>query len=83
MDNQKFVELAKGAVVYYFNCHRKITDGSRLTSKDVLIQYGCACKQLGVELETTSVLQTKGLIEHTNGKFQGRLVSELRLNNIT
>ena len=55
----------------------------RNSDKDVLIQYGCACKQLGVELETTSVLQTKGIIEHTNGKFQGRLVFELRLNNIT
>ena len=42
----------------------------RTSDKDVLIQYGCACKQLGVELETTSVLQAKGLIEHTNGKFQ-------------
>ena len=55
----------------------------RTSDKDVLTQYGYACKQLGVELETTSVSQAKGLIERTNGTFQDRLVSELRLNNIT
>lgn len=55
----------------------------RTSDKDVLTQYGYACKQLGVELVTTSVSQAKGLIERTNGTFQGRLVQELRINNIT
>lgn len=55
----------------------------RTSDKDVLTQYGYACKQLGVDLETTSVSQAKGLIERDNGTFQGRLVQELRLNNIT
>lgn len=55
----------------------------RTSDKDVLTQYGYACKQLGIELETTSVSQAKGLIERTNGTFQGRLVNELRLNGIT
>lgn len=55
----------------------------RTSDKDVLTQYGYACKQLGVELNTTSVSQAKGLVERTNGTFQGRLVQELRLNNIT
>lgn len=55
----------------------------RTSDKDVLTQYGYACKQLGVDLETTSVLQAKGLIERDSGTFQGRLVQELRLNNIT
>lgn len=54
----------------------------RTSDKGVLTQYGYACKQLGVDLETTSVSQTKGLIERTNWTFQGRLVQELRLNNI-
>ena len=53
----------------------------KMTSeKDVLTQYGYACKQLGIELKTTSVSQAKGLIERTNGTFQGRLVNELKLN---
>ncbi len=55
----------------------------RTSDKDVLTQYGYACKQLGVELETSSVSQAKGLIERTNGTFQGRLVNELKLNGIT
>ena len=55
----------------------------RTGDKDVLSQYGYACKQLGIELETTSVSQAKGLIERTNGTFQGRLVNELKLNGIT
>ena len=55
----------------------------RTSDKDVLTQYGYACKQLGVDLETTSVSQAKGLIERTNGTFQGRLVNELKLYGIT
>lgn len=55
----------------------------RTSEKDVLTQYGYACKQLGIDLETTSVSQAKGLIERTNGTFQGRLVQELRLHGIT
>ena len=54
----------------------------RTSDKDVLTQYGYACKQLGIDLETSSVSQAKGLIERTNGTFQGRLVQELRFNNI-
>ena len=56
---------------------------NRTADKDVLTQFGYACKQLGVSLETTSVSQAKGLIERDNGTFQGRLINELKLNNIT
>ena len=55
----------------------------RTSEKDVLTQYGYACKQLEIDLNTTSVSQAKGLIERTNGTFQGRLVNELKLNGIT
>ena len=55
----------------------------RTSEKDVLTQFGYACKQLGVEIETTSVSQSKGLIERTNGTFQRRLVNELKLYGIT
>ena len=60
-----------------------LNEDKRTSEKDVLTQFGYACKQLGVALETTSVSQAKGLIERDNGTFQDRLVSELRLNNIT
>ena len=62
--------------------YMSLNPNKRTSDKDVLTQYGYACKQLGVDLETTSVSQAKGLIERDNGTFQGRLVQELRLNNI-
>ena len=63
--------------------YNSLNEDKRTSDKDVLTQFGYACKQLGVSLETTSVSQAKGLIERDNGTFQDRLVSELRLNNIT
>ena len=62
--------------------YMSLNPDKRTSEKDVLTQYGYACKQLGIELETTSVSQAKGLIERTNGTFQGRLVNELKLNGI-
>ena len=63
--------------------YMRTNEDKRTADKDVLTQFGYACKQLGTDLETTSVSQAKGLIERDNGTFQDRLVSELRLNNIT
>lgn len=63
--------------------YMSLNPDKRTSDKDVLTQYGYACKQFGVDLKTTSVSQAKGLIERTNGTFQGRLIQELRLNNIT
>jgi len=50
--------------------------------KDVLTQFGYACKNLGIQLDTTSVCQKKGRIERVFGTLQSRLVQELRINNI-
>ena len=63
--------------------YMSLNKDKRISDKDVLTQYGYACKQLGVDIETTSISQAKGLIERTNGTFQGRLVNELKLNGIT
>ena len=63
--------------------YMRVNPDKRTSDKDVLTQYGYACKQLGIDLETTSVSQAKGLIERDNGTFQDRLISEFRLNNIT
>ena len=62
--------------------YMSLNPDKRTSDKDVLTQYGYACKQLGIELNTTSVSQAKGLIERTNATFQGRLVQELRLNRL-
>lgn len=51
--------------------------------RDVLTQFGYACKILGTQIETSSVSQRKGQIERANGTFQDRLVSELRKAKIT
>lgn len=66
--------------VFYYHI---LNENKRTSDKDVLTQFGYACKQLGVDLETTSVSQAKGLVERDNATFQDRLVNELRLNNIT
>ncbi len=63
--------------------YMSLNPDKRTSDKDVLTQYGYACKQLGIELETTSVSQAKGLIERTNGTFQWRLVNKLKFNGIT
>lgn len=60
-----------------------LNPNKRTSDKDVLTQYGYACKQLGIDIKTSSVSQAKGLIERTNGTFQGRLVNELKLHGIT
>ena len=52
MDNQKFVEIAKKAVVNYFNSHKEITDEGRLTSEDVLVSWTCALNNRAL-LKTT------------------------------
>ena len=63
--------------------YNKLNEDKRTSDKDVLTQFGYACKQLGVDIDTTSVSQAKGLIERDNETFQDRLINELRLNNIT
>ncbi len=63
--------------------YMSLNPDKRTSEKDVLTQYGYACKQLGIDLQTSSVSQAKGLIERTNGTFQGRLVNELKLHGIS
>lgn len=63
--------------------YNSLNPEKRTSEKDVLTQFGYACKQLGVGLDTSSVSQAKGTVERANGTFQRRLVSELRLFNIT
>lgn len=64
--------------VFNYESRKKKTE-----ERDVLTQFGYACRILGVEIETSSVSQAKGQIERANETFQDRLVNELRLHNIT
>lgn len=51
--------------------------------EDTYTQFAYACKQLGVQLESSSVPQAKGRVERLNGTLQSRLPVELRLAGIT
>jgi hypothetical protein len=62
--------------------YESLSKVKKTSDKDVLTQFGYACKILGTDLKTTSVSQSKGTIERANGTFQGRLVQELRLEGI-
>lgn len=62
--------------------YMSLNPDKRTSEKDVLTQFNYACKQFGINLITSSISQVKALIERTNGTFQGRLIQELRLNNI-
>lgn len=49
---------------------------------DSYTQFAYACKQLGINIKTSSIPQTKGRIERFNGTFQRRLPQELRTAKI-
>lgn len=51
--------------------------------EDTFTQFGYACKQLGVELKTSSIPQAKGRVERIFQTLQSRLPIELRLAGIT
>jgi len=50
---------------------------------DTFTQFGYACKQLGIDIKTTSVPQAKGRVERIFGTLQSRLPLELRLAGAT
>ncbi|MFU0800722.1 MAG: ISNCY family transposase [Xylanivirga thermophila] len=51
--------------------------------EDTFTQFGYACKQLGIEIKTSSIPQAKGRVERIFKTLQSRLILELRLNGIT
>jgi len=70
--------LTDNRTVFNYETHKTKTE-----NKDVLTQFGYACKTLGVTLNTTSVSQAKGRVERANGTVQRRLANELALAGIT
>ncbi len=51
--------------------------------KDLFTQFGYACRQLGVDIKTTSIPQAKGRVERLFQTLQSRLPIELRLKGAT
>ena len=56
---------------------------SKKLEKDTLTQFAYACKQLGTDIKTTSVPQSKGRVERVFNTLQSRLPVELRLADVT
>ena len=57
--------------------------GALSDDKDTYTQFAYACKQLGIQLESSSVPQAKGRIERLNQTLQSRLPIEFRLAGVT
>lgn len=51
--------------------------------EDTYTQFAYACRQLGIEMEASSIPQAKGRVERLNQTLQSRLPAELRLAGIT
>lgn len=51
--------------------------------EDTFTQFGYACKQLGIEIQTSSVAQAKGRVERMFQTLQSRLTVEMRLARVT
>ena len=51
--------------------------------EDTFTQFGYACKQLGIEIKTSSIPEAKGRVERVFQTLQSRLIVELRLKGIT
>ena len=60
----------------------KLKKSSKL-DEDTFTQFGYACKQLGVQVKTSSVPEAKGRVERMFETLQGRLPTLLRLAGIT
>jgi len=83
----KYILENYGIPYKFFTDNRTVFNYNRANvkkeDKDVLTQFGYACRHFGVSIETSSVSQAKGMIERANQTFQGRLVDELKLYGIT
>ena len=56
---------------------------STAVEEDSFTQFSYACKQLGIDIKTTSVPQAKGRVERAFDTLQSRLPIELRLEGVT
>jgi len=80
--------LTKYGIPFMFYTDRRTVfeyrrSGSNDTADDSFTQFSYACKQLGVQIQTTSVAEAKGRIERLNQTVQSRLPVELRLEGAT
>ncbi len=75
-------------IPYLFKADRRTVfdykrKGTTSDEDNTLTQFAYACSQLGTNIETSSTPEFKPRIERLFGTLQTRLISELRLANIT
>jgi len=80
--------LTKYGIPYMFYTDRRTVfeyrkSGSKEIADDAFTQFSYACKQLGVQIETTSIPQAKGRVERLIQTMQSRLSVELRLEGVS
>ena len=78
---------AYGVPAMFYTDRRTVFEYKKTKStkveEDTFTQFSYACKQLGVEIKTTSVAQAKGRVERAFQTLQQRLPIALRLAGIT
>lgn len=76
-----------GIPYQFFTDNRTVFEYKRKADKnvekDTFTQFGYACKQLGIDIRTSSIPQAKGRVERMNNTLQSRLPVELRLKGIS
>src|SRR5699024_2153967 len=55
----------------------------KIVEEDTFTQFGYTCEQLGIQLRTSSIPQAKGRVERLFGTLQSRLITELRLHQVS
>jgi transposase len=75
-----------GIPYQFFTDNRTVFEYKKKNEKsvenDTFTQFGYACKQLGIDIQTSSVAQAKGRVERMFSTLQSRLPVELRLANV-
>lgn len=76
-----------GVPYMFFTDRRTVFEYKRKKSpsveEDTFTQFGYACKQLGIDIKTSSIAQAKGRVERMFQTLQSRLTIELRLAGVT
>jgi len=76
-----------GIPYMFFTDRRTVFEYKRKKSpsveEDTFTQFGYACKQLGIDIKTSSIAQAKGRVERMFQTLQSRLTIELRLAGVT
>ncbi len=80
--------LTKYGIPYLFKADKRTVfeynkKGTTSDEDNTFTQFAYACSQLGTSIETSSTPEFKPRIERLFGTLQTRLISELRLANIT